>query len=151
MKALEFDGMAPGTGDAYFAALRITLAYTALEALESALQARGNITLVDSDTAAHIRSDSYRKFRETLIESVSNSNGKAQRADLRALFDGDTDDLRPLVYSIRNLMCHGTLTAERLTLSTSKLRRDRLHNLADLVLEATDTRFSVFVAKGKWK
>jgi hypothetical protein len=148
-QSIQFNGLAAGTSDAYFASLRITLAYTALEALETALNTNDRIEILNHDLSIAFRCDSYVRMRETLLDSLSDNRGKRLRTQLSAFYSGELDDMRPLIYALRNLMCHGTLTAERLGLITSKKRRDLLHQLADEVLRAVDQRFAHFVNAGE--
>ena len=151
MQALEFEGISAGTSDAYFAALRITLAYTTLEALETALGAGGSLSISNSRITAELRSTGYEGFMRSLIDSNSNSQSRSLKAKLLAFQSGESDDLRAVVYAIRNLMSHGALTAERLGIGSSARRRQLLHQLADAVLETADERFNRFVQKGKFK
>lgn len=149
--SLTFDGISSGTADAYFAALRVTLAYTALEALETALGAEGSLSISNPRITAELRSANYEGFMRSLIDSNSNSKTRNLKAKLLAFQSGESDDLRAVVYAIRNLMSHGTLTAERLGIGSSEKRRQLLHRLADAALETADERFNRFVQKGKFK
>jgi len=146
-KALDIEGLSASTTDAYSAALRITLAYSALEALEVAIGAKNQIIVTNAEIANVFRDEKESKLRGGILEIAKTSQHTNLYSNVQAFFAGNCDDLRPIIYTIRNLMCHGTFTANRLYLPQSKKRRALFHDLANETLQAVDLRFTLFVSR----
>jgi hypothetical protein len=150
--AREFDALtlnkgSKGLQDSYSSALRVTLAYTALESLESALKIRNGISIIDPTLAEKFRKPRNEKFMDALLYEQRKSEMNHSQLELAKFNRNESQNLRPIVYAIRNLMSHGTLTAARLDLPQSIERRSLLDLLAVATLDATDVRFTKFVQK----
>jgi len=144
IQPITIDGSSARLNDAYFACLRVTLAYTALEALESTLKIKKQIKFSDESMVSGFRAPRNDILRE-LVPLGSDANLTQNERSFLRFMDNKHDDLRPAVYAIRNLMSHGTLTANRLGLNKSKSRRRLIHDLAEVTLSACDKRFAEFV------
>lgn len=136
-----------GLQDSYSSALRVTLAYTALESLETALGTRNQTSIFNNEIAQEFRNPRNAKLMKALIYGQSKRDMTTSQKELARFSRNESDDLRPIVYSIRNLMSHGTLTAAGLDLSPSKTRRALLDRLAIATLEGTNDRFTKHVLK----
>ena len=144
IQPITIDGSSAGLNDAYFACLRVTLAYTALDALESTLKIEKHIKFSDANIASGFRAQRNEILR-VLVPLGSDAKLRPNERSFLRFMDGEHEDLRPAVYAIRNLMSHGTLTANRLGLDKSKARRRLVHELAEVTLSACDKRFAEFV------
>ncbi len=140
---VKINGMSAATQHAYEVSLRVTLAYTALEALELALGHRKGIAIINTEVSESFRSPANEELLLLLIETTT-ANSREKIA-LRKFVNNQDSDLRPVAYAIRNLFAHGTLTANRLGLTESKKRRVLLDSLAAATLQASDERFTKYV------
>lgn len=148
VQPLQVVGLTAASSDAYYAALRVTLAYSALEALENAIGENRQNQIQQPDIAKHMRNPKNKILKDSLSEIGKGSKREPRLLKrLNSFFNGESEDLRPAIYAIRNLMCHGTFTANRMGLIQSKNRRDLVHALADQTLLTTDLRFTDFVQK----
>ena len=147
LSAIEVDGLAQSTVDSYFVALRVTLAYTALESLETALDVGRETQVIDAKLLTQFLDERNLDMRMALLESISAKEPSKERLQFQKLLDGEVKNLRIAAYAIRNLMAHGVLTANRLGLDKSKTRRKLLNDLANCVLNTTDDRFTKHVSE----
>lgn len=142
---VRFAGVSDSVSESYAVALQVTLAYSALESLESALGESGRLTVTDARLAEAFRQAAHRHMMESLL--VASSIDSRLRRNLKGFLDGHNDNLRWIAYALRNLMCHGVLTAGALTLSSSQVRRRMVQELADAILRSADTRFTRYVQR----
>jgi len=147
LSAIEVEGLAESTVESYFVALRVTLAYTALESLETAQSVGRETQVLDAKLLAQLLDKRNSDMCKALLESISSTDHSKERVEFQKLLDGDSKNLRIAAYAIRNLMAHGVLTAHRLGLDKSKARRQMLNDLADCVLNTANDRFTKHVAK----
>jgi hypothetical protein len=138
--------MAEATVDSYFVALRVTLAYTALESLEKALSIGPGTQVHNSELLKRLLHERNSEMCQALLDSIDPRTHPNERRKFQKLLAGESKNLRSAAYAIRNLMAHGVLTANRLGLDSSATRRKLLNDLADCVLIAADTRFSGHVS-----
>ena len=141
----EFDGLGNAASASYHLALIIGLAYSALESLEKAINCRDQIEIQSEQISESFRSDLFKQFFETLRTKGDIQDG--ERKKLNNFLSGQSDDLRPIVYAIRNLMFHGSLTAHGLGLASSIKRRQILDDLFAEVMIATNNRFTFYVKR----
>ena len=146
LESISIKGMSVGTSDAYFAALRVTLAFTALEALEIAIGCKNQIKVVDKDLACQIRKR-HTKIISAIEVSVSQNGTNDMKKSLDLFKENRSDDLLPFVYGFRNLMAHGQFTPNHFGLAKAPLRIKLINDLTDATLDALDDRFSAFVRK----
>jgi len=145
LSSLEIAKSTAEKSEAYLQLMRVTMAYSALEILEKALSARNQLHVIDENLAAEFRSAKHEVVLNELIESIHSKDNSAHYKNAIAFRDEKSDDLRPIVFAIRNLFCHGTLSASRLKLPQSKTRRNLIADLADATLQACDERFTKYV------
>lgn len=138
--------MAQATEDSYFVALRVTLAYTALESLEEALSIGPGTQVKDDALLEQFLVKRNAEMCEALLMSIDPVKHRKEREKFKQLLDGKSKNLRSAAYAIRNLMAHGVLTANRLGLDKSRVRRNLFDDLANCVLAAADTRFTNYVS-----
>ena len=146
LDSITVEGLSQATTDSYFVALRVTLAYTALESLEKALSVGPGTQVTEEKLLEKLLAKRNSEMCQALLESIDPANHPREREKFRKLLDGESKNLRSAAYAIRNLMAHGVLTANRLGLDKSKNRRKLLEDLADCVLVAADARFTNYVS-----
>lgn len=144
--SITIEGLSKSTADSYFAALRVTFAYTALEALETALRMGKGTQVLDEKLLTRLLDESNAGMCHALLESIDRKAHPRQHDQFQSLLNGKSNNLRYAAYAIRNLMAHGTLTANRIGLDRSKARRQLLNNLAECVLTTADQRFAKYVS-----
>ena len=142
LQSVTFEGFTEKTNAAYAAATRVGLAYSALEALESALGLRKSEIVIPSALATRLRSQEFRNLFELLEEELSNKKLKTQILEFRRRMNRN---VRPVVEGIRHLMFHGQFTAYGSGISSSKSRIKTLELLAEIVLNFADQEFSKWV------
>jgi hypothetical protein len=146
LESISIKDMSVGTSDAYFAALRVTLAFTALEALENAIGCKNQIKVSDITLARQIRMRHTKII--SAIEVSLNKNGTYEMKNSMALFkENISDDVLPFVYGFRNLMAHGQFTPNHFGLTNAPLRIKLINDLSDATLDALDDRFTQYVRK----
>lgn len=146
LEAVRFADLAEATARGYTEALRVALAYTALEALETAIGAsakRPAITIDSPALAGSFKSDRCGKLRDLLQKQLDSGNLKARLVELERGDHGD--DVRPLVEGIRHLVFHGVFTPGGAGISRSKWSQDFLADLGREVLDSTDQHFTAWL------
>lgn len=145
LRGVDFHGISEATTAGFERGLRLTLSYSALEALESSLPpGEQKARVVDPVLAARLRDPANRKFTELLLEDRDERSKLAGRID--AVLAGWDEDLRPVVEKARHLVAHGVFTAHGSGLATSAKRRAVVDELAAATLRAADARFTEWVA-----
>jgi hypothetical protein len=144
---IVFHEVGISTSESYYVALRLSLAFTAFESLESALNAKGTVPINDAVIANRLRSESHTVLFDAIL-SHSQIEPNLSRL-IRRFVNGEDDNLRPFAYSVRNLMFHGSFTANLLQLDKSKHRRETFSMLSEATLDAADKRFTSYVNKMK--
>lgn len=146
LSALSIQGVSDATTEAYRAALRVTLAYTALEALENAIGCKNQIKIDDENLSNLIRHRHLRMVT-AINTSISAHGSTGLRISLSNFIAGKSNDLLPFVYGLRNLMAHGQFTPTHFGLIKAPLRIKLVHDIADTTLEVLDQRFTAYVRK----
>ena len=146
LESITVERMAQATVDSYFVALRVTLAYTALESLENALCVGPGTQVTDEKLLEQLLAERNSEMCEALLNSIDPKFHPNEREKFQKLLDGESKNLRIAAYAVRNLMAHGVLTANRLGLDKSKARRNLLNDLAECVLAAANARFAKHVS-----
>ncbi len=146
LDSITVEGIAQATEESYFVALRVTLAYTALESLETALSDGPGTQVQNPKLLTRLLHERNSEMCQALLESIDPRTHANEREKFQKLLSGESKNLRSAAYAIRNLMAHGVLTANRLGLDKSRARRQLLNDLADCVLTAADARFTKHVS-----
>lgn len=107
LNSIELLGASEALTAAYLASLRLSLAYSAFEALISALTMKGSVSLKSEDLAVGFRSASLARFRAFLTDQPQ-TQAMRRRLEKFAASARDTDML-PVVEATRHLMFHGVL------------------------------------------
>lgn len=152
-RGLRSSGLAAGSEAGYSAALRVTLAYSALEAFDAATGKRRRTAPVhDSKLATAFRSAALKRLRHLLQSKLS---GDKLRASLERLSSTPSDvDVASVAAGVRHLFCHGDFSAYGAGAAQSKAVQGFLNQLADAVLQAAATAFEQYLdsnAIGPWK
>jgi hypothetical protein len=116
--------------DSYYILLKISLAYSAIEAVEKLL-GQEQLSLKDSDLAAVIQSLGTKTFEAHLNQAISSPSLKQS---LTAFFeDGAPSELRPIVTAIRHGFFHPKLSATGLGLRSNLALREALLGLIGVI------------------
>jgi hypothetical protein len=140
--SVRFSGYSQATQEGYALLFKVAIAYSALEAVESAFKANDNHvprTLIRQYSLSQLfRSAPMRDFLKSLEQSIDRIG--TMRA-FEEFVECKSDNLRVLAQVLRNSVFHSRVSPGGLRLS-AKFRRDALESLALIVLEAADRRFS---------
>lgn len=146
------DGVAERTAEAYSSGIRVALAYSALEALDSALGKRiARVRLTDAELARRYRSQTCKTLRALLDESSQSAHLQSQLKILGA--DPEVDDVMPVAAAVRHLVFHGDFTAHGSGAAQSVGVRTFLDDLAGALLLRADDQFELHLdreAIGPW-
>ena len=146
-EAMTCEGISQQTTESYFVALRVTLAFTALEAFEKASKSGSSTLIRNVELTKALRSSRNTKLMDELGRSIEIKKHPREHEAFQSFMKAENDNLRPVIYAIRNLMAHGVLTANRLGLDTSSARRILLNEIATHTLREIDEKFSRHVKK----
>ncbi len=136
LETVVLHGFSEPAQKAYTSALRVALAYSALERLKSARSLHGKLSVRDQPLADAFRSQRLTRFREFLM---NNEHATRIQKPLRQLVDSaNSSDVLPVVLATRHIMFHGGLnpTASGITTKTAI---SFLDNLAGAVFREIDT------------
>lgn len=149
---VTLQGFAQQTEQAYSAAIRAALSYSAVEALDSALGRRtGQDSLVDAHLAEVYRSRGCQALRKQL-ESLTQSQA-VQRKLVHLATDEGHDDVMPVAAALRHLVFHGDFTAHGGRAAPTKVARDFMDELASALLDHADDGLQLYLdreAIGPW-
>ena len=155
--ATSFDGVtltdvSERTAEAYSSGIRVALAYSALEALDSALGKRiARARLTDAELARRYRSRTCKTLRALLDESSQSAHLQSQLKSLGV--DPKVDDVMPVAAAVRHLVFHGDFTAHGSGAAQSVGVRSFLDDLAGALLLRADHQFELHLdreAIGPW-
>jgi hypothetical protein len=152
LEGVTFQGMPEPAADAYASALGVALAYSALEALDTAIQQRGTRSVVGArKLARRYRSPSLLKLRSLLESTASPASLRTRLEDIAA--DSINDDVMPVVKALRHTVFHGDFTAYDAGAAKSKLVRRFIKDLWEALLLSADVEFELYLdrqALGPW-
>jgi hypothetical protein len=153
LTGMHFSGLAQDSELGYTAAFRCGLAYSALEALDRALGARGRVTpIVSPQVASALRSTRAEKLMALLAAELDDSRLVDRIA---AMPEGrETADVAPLAAGIRHVVFHGGFTSHGSGAARSASVRSLLEKLSEATLGAADARFERYLddqALGPWE
>lgn len=144
LRTVRFVELSPALQDGYTAGLRLALAYSALEALEHALDKTIGDTRIDSsELADKIRDPRSARLHDALL---SESTARGLRNKIETLLrTPDATDVRPVAARIRHLVFHGEFTPHGAGLSRAPGTLRLLNDLGDAVFRTADTRFTAWM------
>ena len=145
LESMTVSDLGQATTESYFAALRVTLAYTALEAYEKAAKTGPNSKVLNTHIRTSLLNLQNHAMLKELFRTIHPTHHSKEHRAFQSFLSEKSESLRPVAYAIRNLMSHGTLTAHRLGLDQSKTRRSLLNELAYEVLRTADNEFHKYV------
>jgi hypothetical protein len=105
LNAIDLLNSSDETQETYLLALRIALAYSALEQLEEALSNK-RVAVKSIAIATAFRSSSLKKFREFLVE---NSETNLRNRLITVIESAKNSDVRSVIEAVRHNMFHGRL------------------------------------------
>lgn len=145
LRRIEFEGLGARTEEAYTAVMRVSLAYSALESMETAPGIPPkSIRVVDADVARRIRDPHHRSLRAFLESPEVRPN---LRDRVGTLLNTESSDVRPAAEIIRNALFHGPLTAHGSGVAISRSLLQLMDDLADSVLDASSERFADWLSE----
>jgi hypothetical protein len=146
LHSIEILGLSADATDAYLSALRLALAYSALETLTDAAFLKGKLHVKDATLATSFRSARLSKFRAFLIE---NTSANVLRGQLERLVAHPKDsDMLPVIAATRHLMFHGMLNPNSAGL-TSKTARTFIESLGQATFREMDARMLAYLDEYK--
>jgi hypothetical protein len=132
LPTLNFAEMSTETSESYRLALQLGLSYAALESLQSALGKKVPLAIHNDEIFVLL---SKKPGYEILMAIESHPDVRSSlKARIAHLMSGESDNLQPLAYALRNLMFHGSLTATHLGLNRSKAKRSLISDLNESLL-----------------
>jgi len=145
-KGIVLDNVAPATNGSYFALLKLSLAYSALESLES-LTGKNSIIVTDRDFHQSICRREFDKLLRHLISAAKQQSRPTHGELEKYLLEDPDQDLTSIVKHSRHAVFHASITPNSLLLQSSQERRELLIGLANSTLFACETGFDKYVAK----
>jgi len=149
---VRLNGVADATAEAYSRALGVSLAYSALEALDKATGSRGTAHIVGDERLARVyRSTGLLKLR-SLLESTADTPRLRDQLEVVAT-DHDHANVMPVARAIRHAVFHGDFTAYGAGAARSKSVRNFLDDLKSALLDTSDAQFELYLdrqAIGPW-
>jgi hypothetical protein len=142
---LDIHEVGEETNAAYLELFQLFLAYSALDTFEQVTKKPGRTVIQDSECARLMRGRYLEDFTKPLALSLSGKSKKRHMQNAEKFLSGESEDLRVFIYALRNLFCHGALTAARLDLTNSKKKRQLVRALSEAVLLASEIQFQKYV------
>jgi hypothetical protein len=142
LNGIELLNSSEETQETYLLALRIALAYSALEQLEKALSNK-QAAVKSTAIASAFRSNSLKRFREFLVE---NSETKLRNRLMTVVESAKNSDVRAVIESLRHTMFHGRLNPTASGLR-SKVARNFLASLDLHLFQHMDEMAAVVFSK----
>ena len=148
LRNLPLSDVSEATTESYFVLLKLSLAYSALEALES-LVGRGSIQVIDDRFHSALELGQFDRLVKHLV-AAAKDQPRATDAELRAFCGSPIPkDLRPLVKHARHVVFHASVTPYSLKLQGSPERRKMILGLANATLDACEQSFTRYVQRVK--
>lgn len=151
LDTITFRTLSSSTGSGYGVLLQVGLAYSALEALETAIETpnRKGATQRETFVAApevlrRIRGPRMSRFRALLVTPVHSREKSLCSRVAAAIEDPADDNARPIAEKVRHLFFHGVMTVHGTGLTT-KTTQAVMHDLSEALIIAVDDRFSGWV------
>lgn len=142
---LLLSDVSPATAESYFVLIKLSLAYSAIEAVE-ALVGRNSVQVLDDEFHRALELGHFERFLKHLMLAASS---QARPTDLE-LIDFSSGavpkNLRPLVKHSRHVVFHASVTPSSLKLQNSPERRRLLLGLANATLDSCEQAFKRYVA-----
>lgn len=142
MRSVAYPGMGAATAEGYSVALRVALAYTALEAWEKAMGLAKQTVIEDDVLAGDFRNAELSRLREHLL-GASRSGMRGRVALVVA--GEEVTDVRPLAEALRNVVFHGDFTPGGAGLTRSAAARAWARRLSQAVLGTVEADFQAWV------
>lgn len=144
LRTVRVAEISPALQDGYTAGLRLALSYSALEALEHALDKTIGGTRIDSSELANrLRDPRNARLHDALL-SESTAEGLRNTIETLLGTPGATD-VRPVTARIRHLVFHGEFTPHGAGLSRAPRTLRLVNDLGDAVFNTSDTRFTTWL------
>ena len=141
LREVSFEGISEKAQAGYTTGLRLSLAYAALDALETAIDSKVGSTLMPSaELSGRLRSSRSAALQQAL-QTSSASKRLGQRIQT-LLSSPDHQDVRPAVERLRHVFVHGEFTPYGSGLATSVWIKRLVDDLAIETLAASDRRFT---------
>lgn len=139
-RSASFDGIAKETAEGFSVLLKVMLAANAMEAMITlqGLQLHA-VEIIDECLASDLR-----KQAPMLLDLLLECAKKTHRPRLRAVKEGESNDVWMIARAIRNTLAHGVLTSNGAGVTRSKRQRHFQERLAAAVLRAADEQFTMW-------
>ncbi|MDP9903255.1 hypothetical protein [Arthrobacter bambusae] len=148
-QGVNVEGYSPSgsTVDDYSALLKIFFVYAAMEQLCKVLKKQPvAVSIISPTVAKRVRKELYGNGNTRFAESLRKCETNGSRKSLEAFWNGTSDDIRPILTTLRNGFAHGDFTPAGLALRSTG-RREILLDLADTVLAYMNESFTEWVVE----
>jgi hypothetical protein len=148
LRSTKIEGLGVGVSEGYFVMLKLSLTFSAVEMLSTAISRKGNLGIRNESFIRALNSGKLDK----LITAMDRENqrrfpsGKSELIKKWKNLPVDTD-LTKFVYQCRNYMFHGSFTPTETGLSTSSQMRVLILDLAMSTLQAGDDSLRMWAKK----
>lgn len=147
-REIVLDNISPATASSYFVLLKLSLAYSALEALES-LTGKNSIRVTDQRFHAALSQHLFDALIQHLVDAAKNQVRPTDAELEKFLVDKPDEDLTSIVKHSRHAVFHASITPNSLKLQNSSERRELLLSLANSTLLACERAFDAYVKRVK--
>lgn len=137
---VTFSGLSKSTSDGYSAALRVGMAYSALEAFEKAVgKGSKRVRVISVELARNLRTETLTRLRKLLLAELDSPK---LRNAVESVFTSPSEiDVTSVVAGIRHLFFHGNLSAHGARLAQSAQAKKFLNDLANETLHTVVAAF----------
>lgn len=152
LDTITFRTLSSSTATGYGVLLQVGLAYSALEALESAIEPvnrqgkkQRTTSVAAPEVLRCIRGPRMSKFRDSLVTPVYEHEQQLCNRVAAVLDNSADDNARPIAEKVRHLFFHGVMTVHGTGLTTQTTQAV-MHDLSEAVIVSVDDRFTRWVA-----
>jgi len=146
IRNLPIRELSTATVESYFVLVKLSLAYSAVEAVES-LVGRNSVQVRDDEFHKALEDGQFDRLIKHLIIAAE-AQSRPTDGELLAFCKATAPmDLRPLVKHARHVVFHASVTPSSLRLQSSPERRRLLLGLTNSTLEACERAFCRFVSR----
>jgi hypothetical protein len=138
-EGVNFSGYSPNTSEAYAVGMKIALAYSALDQLESAILEKDHPEIYFEDATKFLVSPRYEMLRQFLHSQIDK---KYRQEQFISYIENSGSNIRPFLEQIRHSVFHGSWNAGATGLGDAPAKRAELFELADEILAFANNQFS---------
>jgi hypothetical protein len=143
LRSLPLDGLSNATAESYFVLVKLSFAYSAVEALES-LTGKNSLEIEDPDFHEALAGGKLERFMRHLLEAAR-SQARSTGPELEPFLQSNPPkNIRAIVKHARHVVFHASITPSAIGLQGSTMRRQLILGLANATLAACEKKLRVF-------